>query len=80
MGTNMLFENNVVFNQDDCLAIISPTKNLHFRNSRCNGGHGLSIVGSSLTGDYADIRDIVYVIYILVGSGPLTSCLQDRKC
>lgn len=39
----MLFENNTIYNGDDCLTVGSGASNIHFRNSYCNGGHGLSI-------------------------------------
>jgi polygalacturonase len=55
----MLFENNVVYNGDDCLAITSPANNIHFRNSYCNGGHGLSIGGLGENGVVADVENIL---------------------
>lgn len=66
-GTNIIFENNVIYNGDDCLAICSPADNIVFRNNYCNGGHGLSIIGQGANGIPADIKNIMYVIHILVG-------------
>jgi polygalacturonase len=78
-GTNMLFEDNVVINGDDCLAVISPARDIHFRNSYCNGGHGLSIGSLGKGGAVADVQNVLYVVRILVGSGPLTSRSKDRE-
>jgi len=63
----MLFEDNVVFNGDDCLTINSPARNIHFRNTYCNGGHGLSIGSLGKGGDVADVADVLYVVHVLVG-------------
>ena len=78
-GTNMLFEDNVIFNGDDCLTVGSPARDIHFRNSYCNGGHGLSIGSLGQGGAVANVQNVLYVIYILVGSELLTSCSKDRK-
>ncbi|KAF9783457.1 pectin lyase-like protein [Thelephora terrestris] len=48
-GTNLIFENNNVYNGDDCLMITGPASNIIFRNSYCNGGHGLSVGTLSAT-------------------------------
>jgi polygalacturonase len=66
-GTNMLFEDNVVFNGDDCLAVVSPSRDIHFRNSYCNGGHGLSIGSLGKDGEVADVQNILYVIQQCIG-------------
>ncbi|KAF5332966.1 hypothetical protein D9758_018696 [Tetrapyrgos nigripes] len=42
-GANMLFENNHIVNGDDCITVGSGAKNIHFRNSVCENGHGLSV-------------------------------------
>lgn len=55
----MLFENNVVFNGDDCLAVSTPARNIHFRDSYCNGGHGLSIGSLGKDGAGADVQDVL---------------------
>ena len=78
-GTNMLFENNIIHNGDDCLTVGSPANNIHFRNSYCNGGHGLSIGSLGSGGAVADVQNVLYVVYIFMGSGSLTSCSKDRK-
>ena len=59
----MLFEHNVVFNGDDRLTVGSPAKNIHFRNSRCIGGHGLSIGSLGKGGAAANVQDVLCVIY-----------------
>jgi len=79
-GTGMLFEDNKIFNGDDCLTVGSPANNIHFRNTYCNGGHGLSIGSLGKGGEVADVQDVLYVIHVLVRLGSLTSCSKDRKC
>ena len=63
----MLFENNVVFNGDDCLVVNSPADNIQFRDSYCSGGHGLSVTSQSKKGSLADIRNVVYVTRLSAG-------------
>ncbi|PFH47780.1 glycoside hydrolase family 28 protein [Amanita thiersii Skay4041] len=58
-GTNMLFEDNFIQNGDDCLTIGSGAKNIHFRNSYCEGGHGLSIGSLGKGGSVADVQDVL---------------------
>ncbi|KAF9783458.1 pectin lyase fold/virulence factor [Thelephora terrestris] len=58
-GTNLVFENNIVYNGDDCLAVGSPASNIVFRNSYCNGGHGLSIGSLGKGGSVANVQDIL---------------------
>ncbi|KAF7314645.1 Glycoside hydrolase family 28 protein [Mycena kentingensis (nom. inval.)] len=41
-ASNVIIQNSVVSNQDDCLAIKSGT-NITFMNNSCTGGHGISI-------------------------------------
>jgi len=55
----MLFEDNEIFNGDDCLTVGSPARNIHFRNSYCNGGHGLSIGSLGKGGAVADVQDVL---------------------
>ena len=73
----MLFEDNFVVNGDDCLTVGSPAKNIHFRNSYCSGGHGLSIGSLGAGGAVADVQDVLYVVHTSVESGPLTSPPKD---
>jgi len=63
----MLFENNIVFNGDDCLTVGSPAKDIYFRNSYCGGGHGLSIGSLGSDGAVADVQNVLYVIHIFLG-------------
>ncbi|WWC59101.1 uncharacterized protein I303_101649 [Kwoniella dejecticola CBS 10117] len=46
-GNNVLFENNWVFNGDDCVAV-NAGNNITIRNMVCEGGHGASL--SATTG------------------------------
>jgi len=77
-GTNMLFEDNIIFNGDDCLTVGSPANNIHFRNSYCNGGHGLSIGSLGKAGAVANVQNVLYVVRGL-GINSLMSLLKDRK-
>ena len=76
----MLFEDNIIFNGDDCLTVGSPANNIHFRNSYCNGGHGLSIGSLGKAGAVADVQNVLYVIRILEKSVSLISPSKDREC
>ena len=78
-GINMLFENNIVYNGDDCLTIGSPTNNIHFRNSYCNGGHGLSVGSLGKNGVPADVQNVLYVIQTLGLPLSLMSLSKYRK-
>jgi len=55
----MLFEDNIIFNGDDCLTVGSPANNIHFRNSYCNGGHGLSVGSLGKAGAVADVQNVL---------------------
>ena len=72
-------EDNVVFNEDDCLMLGSPANNIHFRNSYCSGGHGLSI-GPHGKGGAVDIQNVLYVFHILGKSISLILPLKDGEC
>ncbi|KAG8876794.1 hypothetical protein FRB97_003917 [Tulasnella sp. 331] len=41
-ASNVVIQNSVIMNQDDCLAINKGT-NITFQNNKCSGGHGISI-------------------------------------
>ncbi|KAI0756237.1 pectin lyase fold/virulence factor [Daedaleopsis nitida] len=58
-GTDLLFENNHVQNGDDCLTVGNGAKNIHFRNSYCEGGHGLSIGSLGKGGQVADVQNVL---------------------
>ncbi|TFK42266.1 pectin lyase-like protein [Crucibulum laeve] len=58
-GSNMLFENNHVVNGDDCLTVGNGAKNIHFRNSYCEGGHGLSIGSLGKGGQVSDVQNVL---------------------
>ena len=73
----MLFEDNIIFNGDDCLTVGSPANNIHFRNSYCNGGHGLSIGSLGKAGAVADVQNVLYVIQMLRKSVSLISSSKD---
>ena len=76
----MLFEDNIIINGDDCLTVLTPAKNIHFRNSYCNGGLGLSIGPLGKWGAAADVQNVLYVVQMPVELGLLTSPSKDRKC
>lgn len=75
----MLFENNVVYNGDDCLTVGSPASDIVFCNSYCNGGHGLSIGSLGKNGAVANVENILYVIHAPVVLVSLTSFSKVRK-
>ncbi|KAJ7642073.1 pectin lyase-like protein [Roridomyces roridus] len=58
-GTNLLFENNVVFNGDDCLTVGSGAVNITWRNGYCEGGHGLSIGSLGENGAVANVQNVL---------------------
>ncbi|KAF6749325.1 pectin lyase-like protein [Ephemerocybe angulata] len=58
-GTDFLFENNHIQNGDDCLTVGNGAKNIVFRNSRCEGGHGLSIGSLGKGGQVADVQNVL---------------------
>jgi len=76
----MLFEDNIIFNGDDCLTVGSPANNIHFRNSYCNGGHGLSIGSLGKGGAVANVQSVLYVVRGLGMSRSLMSLSKNRKC
>jgi polygalacturonase len=78
-GTNMLFEDNEIFNEDDCLTVGSPARDIHFRNSYCNGGHGLSIGSLGQSGAVADVQNVLYVIHTFNGIGIADAMLKGSK-
>ncbi|KAF8523677.1 endo-polygalacturonase PG1 [Hysterangium stoloniferum] len=45
-STNLIIENSIVKNQDDCM-IINSGNNVILRNNHCSGGHGISIGGAN---------------------------------
>jgi polygalacturonase len=59
--TNGLYENNHIENGDDCMTVGNGAKNIHFRNSYCKGGHGLSIGSLGKNGAVADVQNILLV-------------------
>ncbi|KAI0658458.1 pectin lyase fold/virulence factor [Cubamyces menziesii] len=58
-GTDLVFENNHIQNGDDCLTVGSGAKNIVFKNSYCEGGHGLSIGSLGKGGSVADVQNIL---------------------
>ncbi|KAJ7447202.1 pectin lyase-like protein [Mycena latifolia] len=57
-GTNLLFENNHIVNGDDCLTVGNGALNITWRNSYCEGGHGLSIGSLGKGGQVSDVQNI----------------------
>ncbi|KAJ8085226.1 hypothetical protein PM082_004020 [Marasmius tenuissimus] len=64
----MLFESNHIENGDDCLTVGSGAKNIHFRNTYCEGGHGLSIGSLGKGGSVADVQDVLIENVVMVDS------------
>jgi polygalacturonase len=62
--TNGLYENNHIENGDDCMTVGTGANNIHFRNSYCKGGHGLSIGSLGKSGAVADVQNVLYVVFI----------------
>jgi polygalacturonase len=58
-GTNLTFENNHIENGDDCLTVGSGASNIIFRNSYCEGGHGLSIGSLGKGGSVASVNNVL---------------------
>ena len=58
-GTNLLFEKNYIVNGDDCLTVGSGAKNIEFRDTYCEGGHGLSIGSLGKGGSVADVQNVL---------------------
>ncbi|KAG2116331.1 glycoside hydrolase family 28 protein [Suillus cothurnatus] len=56
-GTNLLFENNYVVNGDDCLTVTNGAKNITWRNSYCEGSHGLSVGSLGEGGQVASVEN-----------------------
>jgi len=46
-------------NGDDCLTVGNGARNIHWRNSYCEGGHGLSIGSLGKGGQVADVQDVL---------------------
>ena len=62
----------MVYNGDDCLTVSSPASNIIFRNSYCNGGHGLSIGSLGENGAVANVNNVLYVIRVSMVQESLT--------
>ncbi|EUC64276.1 endo-polygalacturonase PG1, partial [Rhizoctonia solani AG-3 Rhs1AP] len=45
--TNLVIENSLIMNQDDCIAI-NKGNNITFHKNTCIGGHGISVVKGSI--------------------------------
>ncbi|KAK7063605.1 pectin lyase-like protein [Favolaschia claudopus] len=72
-GNNLLFENNHIENGDDCLTVGSGAHNITWRNSYCEGGHGLSIGSLGKGGAVADVQNIH------IESTLMKSCLYGAR-
>jgi hypothetical protein len=59
-GTNLLFENNYVVNGDDCLTVTNGAKNITWRNSYCEGSHGLSVGSLGEGGQVASVENVLF--------------------
>lgn len=58
-GTNMLFENNHIQNGDDCLTVGNGANGIHFRDTYCEGGHGLSIGSLGKNGQVSSVQNVL---------------------
>ncbi|EKM61813.1 glycoside hydrolase family 28 protein [Phanerochaete carnosa HHB-10118-sp] len=58
-GTNLSFSSNYVVNGDDCLTVGNGAKNIHWIDSYCEGGHGLSIGSLGEDGQVADVENVL---------------------
>ncbi|KIK03625.1 glycoside hydrolase family 28 protein, partial [Laccaria amethystina LaAM-08-1] len=58
-GSDMIFEDNFIQNGDDCLTVGSGASNICFRNSYCEGGHGLSIGSLGKGGQVANVQNVL---------------------
>lgn len=58
-GSNMIFEDNFIQNGDDCLTVGSGASNITFRNTYCEGGHGLSIGSLGKAGQVANVQNVL---------------------
>lgn len=54
-----LIENSVVYGGDDCVAIVSGTDDLLFRNAYCRGTHGLSIGSLGKDGANSTVTNVI---------------------
>ena len=79
-GTDVLLEDNIIYNGDDCLAVGSTANNIYFRNSYCCGGHGLSVGSLGKAGAVANVQNVLYVIHTLGKPLSLISLSKDREC
>ncbi|KAH7926860.1 glycoside hydrolase family 28 protein [Leucogyrophana mollusca] len=59
-GTNLLFERNHVVNGDDCLTVINGAKNITWRDSYCEGSHGLSIGSLGKGGQDSSVENVLF--------------------
>ncbi|KAF8650280.1 hypothetical protein AX16_005333 [Volvariella volvacea WC 439] len=58
-GKNMLFERNLIWNGDDCLTVGNGANGIHFRDTYCDGGHGLSIGSLGKNGQVASVQNVL---------------------
>ncbi|KIJ66606.1 glycoside hydrolase family 28 protein [Hydnomerulius pinastri MD-312] len=59
-GTNLLFERNHVVNGDDCLTVINGAKNITWRDSYCEGSHGLSVGSLGKGGQVSSVENVLF--------------------
>ncbi|CCL98533.1 uncharacterized protein FIBRA_00532 [Fibroporia radiculosa] len=59
-GTNLLFERNHVVNGDDCLTVINGAKNITWRDSYCEGSHGLSVGSLGKGGQDSLVENVLF--------------------
>ncbi|CAK5265960.1 unnamed protein product [Mycena citricolor] len=67
-GSNILLEKNHIVNGDDCLTVTSGATNITWRNSYCEGGHGLSIGSLGKGGAKAQVDNVYIENTVMVNS------------
>ncbi|KIP01758.1 glycoside hydrolase family 28 protein [Phlebiopsis gigantea 11061_1 CR5-6] len=67
-GTNLTFSGNHIENGDDCLTVGNGAKNIHWTDSYCANGHGLSIGSLGSGGSVADVQNILIENTVMVNS------------
>ncbi|KAG8981462.1 hypothetical protein FRB90_007243, partial [Tulasnella sp. 427] len=59
-GTNLVVENNYIYNGDDCVTAGNGATNVLFQNNYCEGGHGLSIGSLGSGGSASYVTNVTF--------------------
>ncbi|KDQ20171.1 glycoside hydrolase family 28 protein [Botryobasidium botryosum FD-172 SS1] len=65
-GTNLLIEDNMIINGDDCITVGNGANGVHFRNNYCEGGHGLSIGSLGKGGQMSSVQNVLIENTVMV--------------